>query len=77
MTEHEFKGTGDFRFRWSFGHLGIKMFFYCFFNEDREVVERRSSDREFQIVGATNLHAPSAAFIAVAGITRSDFPDER
>jgi len=49
----------------------------CFLNEDREVVERRSSDREFQIVGAPNLKAPSATFVAVAGITRSDFPDKR
>jgi len=46
-------------------------------NEDREVLERRSSDREFQIVRATNLNAPSAIFVAVAVITRSDFPDER
>jgi len=61
----------EFRSAWN------KRVFNCFLNEDREVVERRSTDGEFQIIQAANLKAPSAIFVAVAGITRSDFPDGR
>jgi len=61
----------EFRSAWN------KNVFNWLLNEDRVVVEQMTSDREFQIVGVGNLNAHSTIFVAVAGITRSDFPDER